>query len=222
MSSQKQPRLPQKISPEVAVKNAKFCLRNSIIEWLERNELGWPQETTESHGRNFVVLLTDVLWNLDGHHSTFKSRGCAIPHLFNEFIGYNCPEKYKRKKRGPDSLSRSVLLVHSNALLEVIQQPWLQARKWKGILEALASLAESLNKYSVYLSKKNAEVIENHKSLSPVREAAASVESLIVISKSSLIKPSIAARHSLLQSKLFSTEEYTPICLTDYLPADTR
>ena len=207
------------------MKNAKFRLRNSIIDWLERIKLGWSPDVADSHGRNFVLLLTDVLWNLDGHHDTLKSRACAIPPIFSEFVGYNSPEKYKRKKRSPGTLSSSILQVHSNALLEVIQQPWLQAKKWKGILESLTSLAESLNKYFTYLSKKNTEVTENHKSLSPVREAAgngASCESLVVIQKSKHVKPSIAAHHGLLQSKLSSSEEYTPICLTDFLPADPR
>ena len=104
LAAQKQPKLPDKVSPESAAKNAKFRLRNSIIDWLDRSKLGWSQERADSHGRSFVLLLTDVLWHLDGHHSTLKTRACAVPQMFSKFVGFNCPERYKGKKRGPESL----------------------------------------------------------------------------------------------------------------------
>ena len=127
-----------------------------------------------------------------------------------------------REKRGPESLCGNILQVHSQALLEVAQQPWLHSSKWKGILASLNSLAESLNKYSLYLSKKNTEVAENHKLLSPVRQAttadgASLSESMIVIPKA---QPAITTHHTCLQSTLSSSVEYTPVYLNDILPAD--
>ena len=167
------------------------------------------------------------LWHLDGHHSTLKSRACAVPQMFSEFVGFNCPERYKGMKRGPESLCGNILQVHSQALLEVAQQPWLHSSKWKGILASLNSLAESLNKYSLYLSKKNTEVAENHMLLSPVRQAttadgASLSESMIVIPKAQYVKPAIATHHTCLQSTLSSSVEYTPVYLNDILPADRR
>ena len=57
LAAQKQPKLPDKVSPESAAKNAKFRLRNSIIDWLDRSKLGWSQERADSHGRSFVLSV---------------------------------------------------------------------------------------------------------------------------------------------------------------------
>ena len=113
MSAQQQLKLPAKISPESALKNSKFQLRNAIIEWLDTNKLGWSATIVESHGRNFISLLCDVLWNLDGHHGTLRSRSCGIPVMFSGFVGYNQPQKRKGRKRGADSLSQAVLDLQS-------------------------------------------------------------------------------------------------------------
>ena len=162
MSSQHPLNLPAKISPESASKNSKFQLRNAITDWLDRNKLGWASTIVESHGRNFVSLLCDVLWNLDGHHNTLSSRSCNVPIMFSGFVGYNQPEKRKDRKRGSDSLSGPVLDLHSQALLETIHQPWILSHKWAGVKEALKQLADSLSKYSKNLSEKKIEVNENH------------------------------------------------------------
>ena len=64
MSSKQQLKLPAKISPESASKNSKYRLRNAITDWLDTNKLGWSAAIVESHGRNFISLLCDVLQTL--------------------------------------------------------------------------------------------------------------------------------------------------------------
>ena len=150
MSVQQQLKLPSKISPESTSKNAKFQLRNAITDWLDTNKLGWSATIVESHGRSFISLLSDVLWHIDGHHSTLRSRSCCVPVVFSGFAGYNWPEKWKGQKRGADSMSQAVLDLQSQALLETIQQPWILTHKWVGVREALKQLADSLSKYSKY------------------------------------------------------------------------
>ena len=171
MSAQQQLKLPSKISSESASKNAKFQRRNAITDWLDTNKLGWSATIVESHGRSFISLLSDVLWHIDGHHSTLRSRSCCVPVMFSGFAGYNRPEKRKGRKRGPDSMSQAVLDLQSQALLETIQQPWILTHKWAGVREALKQLADSLSKYSKYLSEKRVEVSENHNLSVPVRQA---------------------------------------------------
>ena len=224
MSAQQQLKLPAKISPESASKNSKFQLRNAIIEWLDTNKLGWSTTIVESHGRNFISLLCDVLWNLDGHHGTLRSRSCGIPVMFSGFVGYNQPQKRKGRKRGADSLSQAVLDLQSQALLEIIQQPWILSHKWAGVREALKQLADSLSKYSKYLSEKQIEVTENHNLLVPVRQASQDgvSEKLVVISRAKFVKPTLASRYRGLQEALFRAENYTPLYLNDFIPADRR
>ena len=177
----------------------------------------------ESHGRNFVSLLYDVLWSLDGHHNTLSSRSCSVPIMFSGFVGYNQPEKRKGQKRGPDSLSQPVLDLHPQALLETIQQPWILVHEWAGVREALKQLADSLSKYTKYLSKKKIEV-ENHNLLIPVRQATQDGvwEKLVVINRARFVKPTLASCHCGLQDALLRVENYTPLYLNDFLPIDRR
>ena len=224
MSSHQQLNLPAKISPENESKNSKFRLRNAITDWLDRNKLGWNTAIVESQGRNFVSLLCDVLWNLDGQHNNLCSRSCSVPVMFSGFVGYNQPEKRKGRKRGPDSLSQPVLDLHSQALLETIQQPWILSHKWAGVREALKQLADSLSKYSKYLSEKKIEVNENHNLLVPVRQATQDgvSEKLVVINSARFVKPTLASRHRGLQDALFRVKNYSPLYLNDFLPADGK
>lgn len=171
-----------------------------------------------------MALLADVMWHIDGHRKTLRDRGCSVPPMFSEFDGYNCPEKRKARRRGPESLSRQVLQMQSQALLEVTQQPWMYSHKWMGVQEAIKLLAESLNKYSKYLADKNAEVKENHELLQSVRQASQCgvSEGLLVIPRAKFVKPTLAARHSGLEEALSRTEHYSPVYLSDFLPTDRR
>jgi hypothetical protein len=221
MSAQQQLKLPSKVSPESASKNAKFQLRNAITDWLDTNKLGWSATIVENHGRNFISLLSDILWHIDGHHSTLRSRSCCVPVMFSGFVGYNRPEKRKGRRRGPDSMSQAVLDLQSQALLETIQQPWILTHKWAGVREALKQLADSLSKYmySKYLCEKRVEVNENHNLSVPVRQMSQDgvSEKLVVISRARFVKPTLASRHRGLQEALYRTENYTPLYLNDFV-----
>ena len=89
--------------------------------------------------------------------------------------------------------------------------------------EALEQLADSLSKYSKYLAEKQLEVSENHLSV-PVRQASPDgvSEKLIVISSTRFVKPTLASRHHGLQEAIYRAENYTPLYLNDFFPADRR
>ena len=126
--------------------------------------------------------------------------------MFSGFVGYNQPQKRKGRKGGPDSLSQPVLDLQSQALLETIQQPWILSHKWAGVREALKQLADSLSKYSKYLSEKRIEVNDNHNPLVPVSQASQDgvSEKLVVINRAKFVKPTLASRHCALQDALFT------------------
>lgn len=93
-----------------------------------------------------------------------------------------------------------------------------------GRREALKQLADSLSKYSKYLAEKRLEVSENYNLSVPMRQASPDgvSEKLIVISSTRFVKPTLASQHRSLQEVLYRAENYTPLYLNDFLPADRR
>lgn len=96
--------------------NQKIQLKNDILNWLERNELGWSSDACEQQGNQFINTLTESLWNLDGHAETLNSRGCGIPAMFEGFTGYNIPDKSKHRKRSHTNLEYQKLVELSQGM----------------------------------------------------------------------------------------------------------
>ena len=74
------------------------------------------------------------------------------------------------------------------------------------------------------MSEKWIEVNDNHSLLVPVRQVSQDgiSEKLVVISKAKFVKPTLASRHRGLQEALFRAENYAPLYLNDFIPADRR
>ena len=79
------------VPSQITERNRKDKLYNSIVAYLDKRELFWMSDEIHLYGNNLVKLLCDVLWYIDGHHSTLTSRGFQIP---NSFAGFNVPELY--------------------------------------------------------------------------------------------------------------------------------
>ena len=213
--------LPAKPSDKAIERSQKYALQRDILHWFEERGLGWARCAAESTGSKFVAALTDILWYLDGHFTTFCSRGCPIPQSFQLFSGYNQPSKSKHRKRDPDNLSAAVLDSHSCILNEFALHPWLNSSSWKPVRADICVLADSLHKYAEYLKCKNSEVQENHNKLTPVR-LPSDAEHFTFIRKSSWIKPAIEAEYRPLQIQLDREEQFVPVFVNDYTPADQR
>ena len=71
------------------VKNRKYEL------FLQANKLVGKEESS----LNFVSVLRNCLWTIDGHQDTITARFCPVPSTFESFYGYNLPEKSKHAKR---------------------------------------------------------------------------------------------------------------------------
>ena len=59
-----------------------MAMNNSIIDFLEKNDLGWDRVSVELSGTNFVATLADCLWYLDGSHHTLAGRSCDVLEMF--------------------------------------------------------------------------------------------------------------------------------------------
>ena len=186
-----------------------------MIDWLEKNWLGWSHESVGSQGGRFVNTLTDVLWYIDGHQEALRARTCHIPAEFEIFVGFNNPEKSKHRKKEYTNLQNRVLKSYSNQLADITLQPWMSSTKWKSVREAVVSLSESIGKYSNYLAHQS---MENHSLGHPVREGKNSE----CIPGCAWIKPTFAARDKSLEYCLTSSEHFQPLLVNDYAPAEAR
>lgn len=184
--------LPERPSQAGQDRNNKLSLKSGVIDWLEKNGLGWSHESIDSQGGRFVNTLTDVLWYIDGHQEALKACACHIPAEFEIFVGFNNPEKSKHRKREYTNLQNGVLKSYSNQLADVTLQPWMSSTKWRSVREAVVSLSESIGKYNDYLAHQASVTMENHSLSHPVREGKDS-ECIIIVPGGAWIKPTFAA-----------------------------
>ena len=103
-------------------------MKKDIISMLEEKELGWSQWSVSSEGENFVNVLMECLWYLDGHHSTLKDRCVEIPSTFQHLQGYNKPEASKHRRKDATNLDASMLDAYSSSLNKLLLQPWFDTR----------------------------------------------------------------------------------------------
>lgn len=120
-----------KFPPVINVRNKRDELYNDLLLLLKSKDLHWESEEVQSGtATRTIQALRDALWYVDGSHSTLSERGCTIPALFQQFNGYNKPEQHKHRKRIPSSLSREMLLSHSQALFTCLQSPFWRRPLW--------------------------------------------------------------------------------------------
>lgn len=221
MSSRKQLHLPPFPSDLAISKSRKAGMKKEIILMLTEKQLGWSHWTVASDGQNFVNVLTECLWYLDGHHTAFKDRSVEIPSDFQRFQGYNKPEDSKHRRKDLANLSASTLDGYSSTLNKLLLQPWFDLERWKAMRRSVAVLADGMAKYAGYLKTKCVTIKENHTALTPVR-GTSDCESFCVLHKATWVQPSIASRYRSLQDRLDASKEFEPFFLNDHAPSDTR
>ena len=75
--------------------NNKTKMKNGIIEFLQKNKVGWSALNTSSMGTQFMNTLSACTRVLDGHHhDTLAERCCTIPSELKFLSGYNKPESH--------------------------------------------------------------------------------------------------------------------------------
>ena len=71
--------LPPKIG---MCRTKKDELFNSIVEWLEKDNLTWKSSEVDSGtATNTVSTLQCALWYIDGHQKTLADRSCSVPKV---------------------------------------------------------------------------------------------------------------------------------------------
>ena len=74
-------------------------MKNNIIEFLQKNKVGWSALSASSMGMQFVNTLSACMLVLDGHHETLAERSCTIPSELKFLSGYNKPESHKHMQK---------------------------------------------------------------------------------------------------------------------------
>ena len=144
--------------------NKKLELKNAVIDWLVKNQVGWSLPNVQTLGISFVNTLTQVTWDLDGHHKVLARRSYKIPAKIAHLSGFNVPEKHKHKRKVPGNLTQNMVSGHSTALLNLTQLAYMKTDSWKGVYAILLCLAVNLQDYSKYLSSQNIAMQGHHNS----------------------------------------------------------
>ncbi len=129
-------------------KNNKDKLFNDLVRYFEEKEWKW-MDGGGTHGKRFITSLRDVLWYIDGHHSTFEDRYCKMSDPFDKFVGYNSPEKSKHRKRQIGNLSVDVLEDHVQTLKESQLTSWTQQPRWNELRDNVCKLTTHLYEMKV-------------------------------------------------------------------------
>ena len=154
----------------LTIRNKRDALYNDVLSLIESKELKWKAD--EVHGgtaARVIQALRDVLWYIDGSHATLAERSCEVPEIFRKFNGYNQPEIHKHRKRLVASLSRDVLLAHSQSLFGILQFPFWNRPKWLEMKHSVENLARSLASYADLLLAKRMKMQVVHSSQEVVR-----------------------------------------------------
>lgn len=103
-------------------------LYNEIVEVFQAEKVGWTGSSHDTIGKKFVNCLTDALWYIDPHLSTFSARSYHLPVLFTQLKTYLDGELYNKffhtghHRKNP--LSQQNLAQLSSSLELSISQPW--------------------------------------------------------------------------------------------------
>ena len=92
-----------------------------------------------------------------------------MPSVFHQFTGYNRPEMSKHRKRSVGSLSRDILLSHSQSLFGVLHYVFWNRPEWAEVKQSVEQLATSLATYADRLGAKRVRMESVHASEHVVR-----------------------------------------------------
>ena len=120
----------QRLPDRIDTRNKKGKLFNDLVSLFEEEKWGWDSGGN-THGKQFLLKLRDVIWYIDGHHGAFENRSLPIPEAFKAFTGYNVPERSKHRKRKAGNMSYDVLISHVGTLKESLLTSWMQQLKWR-------------------------------------------------------------------------------------------
>ena len=114
------------------IRGNKDRLMNSIIDWMEKNNLFFQKPSVDTVGNELSSALTNVFWYIDGHGSILSARGHGIPEIFKSFSGLNKPEIHRHRKRETSNLDCKTLKGHSAILFRLCASAYMGRKRVRG------------------------------------------------------------------------------------------
>ena len=180
---------------------------------LEQNDLVFENSEIDSQGESLVQDLTNILWYIDGYHERLMERGCRIPPLFAEFVGYNVPQLLKHRKRQIGNLSSEVLQQHSRQLFLNLQSQFWQHPTWQMFHIDVEPLGRVLRDYVNYLLHKYKQMKLHHNFSEPIRNVGDNL-TFVVLPVSTVLLHSFKNIGDALKAK----QNYELTALLDLIP----
>jgi len=217
MAAQRQVQLADNGLPfQKAIKNGKDRLYNDVISLMKEMGIKWTDPLR--YGVPYLEVICDALWYIDGHQDTISDRAPRIPEIFSRFVGYNCPEKSKHRKRTKDNLSCSEISAHSLALQDCLQASWFKKESYRDLKTATTELLSSLSVYATYLQEKNKAQKLHHAMNCPSATPSESSHTEYIPKTSTQLPGSMIAIDRALQIR----EPYQPIAVMDFAPVNRK
>ena len=134
-----------------------FDMKNDLLNFLEKNKLGWMASCAQQCGELFVSTLVDVLWYVDGNHQTLAIHGHGVPVLLICSLQQEktCQKTGKKRKIDHTKLKAAELLAHSSNLSYLTRSTYMKKQQWSKVREAVLCLGDNLNKHAIYLNHRN-------------------------------------------------------------------
>ena len=170
---------------------------------------------------SFVSKLTQLLYYVDGHYNkieTVISISTRVPAVFKgRFSGFNCPEKYRHKKRSLNNLSHQKLEKCTIQMREVMQgQQYLNEMPWAEVKTQILNLVEVMEAYCLRL--RNQRVRTKLASNTPRSELEVKTNVKVVKAKRGTVHNSLSD----LDREISEAEQFVPVSVREFLPTCDR
>ena len=198
-------------------RNNKDKLYNDVLSFLVSAQL-MVQHSEVLSIKKFISLLRDIFWHIDGHHHVFNERSQPIPSVFNAFVGYNCPEKSKHRRRRTQNLSSDCLQNFSLELDSFLHLPVWDRAGWINLKPPFTELLSSLSVYTDYLAQKNKRMKKDHRSPTPVREISEHIHLKFIPANN---QPSTDSSCSSIELALSNLQPYEASSISHLLPSNS-
>lgn len=195
-------------------------LYNHLLEMLREKGLGWAGGLHLTIGKDFVKRLTNLIWYIDPHWQKFTRRSSHIPLFIQQLPEYQKDQAYnlyyEESHHKKEEISSKKLHEHMNSVQKSIVQPWALESRWESFQEEVIQLCEACKNYIKYLEQVNNRMRAIHDSSIPIRNGIdhIKVEDLPICGD---VKPEYQPIINILNT----VGEFEPICIDEYLPADS-
>lgn len=199
-------------------------LRNEILTYLTEKQCVFPKSAGK-RASVFLDRLGDLIYYLDGQYTKIESSVSltkVIPPVFkNRFSGFNCPEKYKHKKRTLANLSEDKLNRYTMLLRESMQgQRYLETMPWAEIKVEILIFIEVIESYCARLREQR--VRTKLVASTPRRSQLELKTNVTVVNKKKGPLYTVHPNLSELDRRLKDSEPYVPISVREYIPCSDR